>query len=210
MSTQLTLAVYAGYTLTILVILLALPDVTNRARIEFFKEGGYLENAQLVLLLASSMLASIGAARRPAWTATFRLLALCSVLGIVRELDGPLKGALPGFGWKPFAVLVLVLMAVTAWRWRAELSEELATFLCTDAFAILWSGFVVTALIAQLIGHGNFLELILEDNYDRHYKRVVEEVAEASGYILILFGMVQALIRAPQTQRAAPAPANPR
>lgn len=199
MSTRLSLALYAGYTFVILAVLVALPGMAKSSNIDFFREGGFLELVHVALPAACGVLAWMAASRRPAWGAVLRLLALVALLACIRELDGPLRGSLPVLGWRWPAAIVLATIAFAAWRWRVRLAGELAGFVRSDAFGLLWAGFVVTALLAQLVGHGEFLELILSENYDYYYKRVVEEVTETGGYLLILFGVVQTVARAPRT-----------
>jgi len=51
--------------------------------------------------------------------------------------------------------------------------------------------------------HGAFLQLVMGDDYNRDYKRVIEETLETMGYILILIGSFESVL---QLRTAVPEP----
>ena len=68
-------------------------------------------------------------------------------------------------------------------------------------FAILWAGFVVAIVFAQLVGHGPFLKELMGDDYVRDYKRVIEELGELFGYALLVMGSVESLLEVSSSRR---------
>lgn len=54
---------------------------------------------------------------------------------------------------------------------------------------------------AQLVGHGNFLQIIMGDDYVRDYKRVIEELGELFGYLLLVIGSVEFTLQMAPLQR---------
>lgn len=83
-------------------------------------------------------------------------------------------------------------MAYANWR---ELNRQIATFLSSRAFATLWAGFIVAVPVAQLLGHGPFLETLMGDDDERSYKRVIEESGELIGSILLLAGSIESMVQ---------------
>jgi len=81
----------------------------------------------------------------------------------------------------------------------------LAQFLATHSVVVLWAGFLIAVPLGQLVGHGDFLQTLMGDDYLRDYKRVLEETFEVMGYILMLAGTVEAAVelRCPSANKAA-------
>lgn len=198
MSNTKNFIVLTLYTLAYVAALFALAKIASADRQQFFMEGHGLEGIHQGLLAAVVGLSVIGAILRPAWRSIFIVLALLGLLGSIRELNNFLSDALPGLGWQAPAGLVLIALAGFTMRSRQRLGQELTTFLRTDALAMLWAGLVITALMAQQIGHGEFLEPLLGDDYRPAYKRVIEEVIESFGYLMITLGTLQSVLRAPR------------
>lgn len=65
---------------------------------------------------------------------------------------------------------------------------------------------IVAVPISQLLGHGDFLQALMGDKYDRSYKRVIEETLGLMGYILVFAGTVEAALelRAESSERLRP------
>jgi len=55
----------------------------------------------------------------------------------------------------------------------------------------MWCGFVIAVPFAQMVGHGEFLMEVMGDDYVPHYKRVIEELGELVGYIIMLVGVAE-------------------
>lgn len=192
-----TLAVaarFALYTLCILVLMLSLPLVARSTSGFLFREGGPVEWTQFALLLATCVLCLLGAASRPAFRGCFVALATAAGVAAVRELDSTLDRAIRFGGWKIPAALVLLAGAVAVYRYRASFRCGAIALLHDRFFALLWCGLVMAVPFAQLAGHGAFLELVLEDAYNRSQKRLFEELGELIGYVLVFLGAVELML----------------
>ena len=65
----------------------------------------------------------------------------------------------------------------------------------SNGFFLLWAGFIIAIPVAQLVGNGAFLQAIMNDDYSRDYRRIIEEIGELMGYGLILVGSIELAIK---------------
>ena len=184
---------YAAYTLLIFIATTSLPAVLQSGNIAAFKEGGWIERSQLLLLGATSSLYFYEAFFSAHHRAIFHFLACVSVFGMFRELDAFLDYLVPLIGWKIGFIFVFYAL-FSAYAHRKVFLQQIQVFLATHSMVILWAGFIVAIPIGQLIGHGDFLKALMGDNYDRDYKRLIEETLELLGYILVLAGTIEAIV----------------
>jgi len=77
-----------------------------------------------------------------------------------------------------------------------RVGEQFASFVGSPAFVLGWAGVMIVLPVAQLIGHGPFLEAMLGEHYRRAYKHVIEESAELIGYMMLAAAAVEAWIQA--------------
>jgi putative effector of murein hydrolase LrgA (UPF0299 family) len=183
---------YLIYTGIMLAGLAALPTVLQPDDLELFRENGPIEWLQLGAIVFAALILGAGALVEPEMRGMFGLLSCVASIAAVRELDKILDALLPG-GWQgPMAGLVL-LFSCLYYRYRKTIWVQAGSFVRTAPFGVLWAGFVITILLAQLAGHGTLLQLIMGDNYDRAYKRVIEEITEMFGYTVILLGSIEAI-----------------
>ena len=75
------------------------------------------------------------------------------------------------------------------------LLPQIAAFLRTPAFVMLWAGFVIAVPLAQLVGHAPFFRLFMDEVHVRDIKRVFEESGEFMGYLILLFGTLESLLQ---------------
>lgn len=191
---MLPVAVRFGvYSLVVLACAASLPLVAMRGGLEFFVEGGPLENTQAGILGVSAILFLWAARRAPEWKVCFWICAVCAGVAFARELDSFFGAFIPHVGWAVPGALILAVGGWPTWKNRGRLKQELPPFLSHRTFALLWAGFIIAVPFGQLLGHGNFLEMLMGADYDRYYKRAIEEIAETMGYLLILSGSVEAL-----------------
>lgn len=189
-----TLARFAGYTIVFFLLLALLPVVVRHGDIQAFKEGNEIENVQLAVLAASAALlfaAGLGSGPRPALPL---VLAGPAAVACVRELDSFLADLTRDGAWQVTAALVLAGIAAAVWKRRGTLPGELKEFAATRAFAMLWAGFIVAVPFGQMVGHGDFLKDLMGDDYNRGYKRMIEETGELAGYVILLLGSVETLL----------------
>ncbi len=190
------IARFATYTATLGGMLALLPHLTLHMDVAIFGEGGAVEWAQFGVLLLAVAGFAFGAARLPRFRQCFLLLALAAAVALVREADSPLNAVLPHVGWKLPATLVVLAAVILIWREPARLGAQMKQFASCRGLPLLWAGLVVAVLFAQLVGHGRFLQLLMKQDYVRDYKRVVEELGELFGYVLVLFGTIESLVQA--------------
>jgi vacuolar-type H+-ATPase subunit I/STV1 len=123
----------------------------------------------------------------------FTQFIVVSAIAAIREMDG-IFDRIPVIRWEIPAAGLLIFAIGYAWRHRATLGPQVDYFVRTAPFGVLWAGFIVIALIAQLVGHGRFLELVMGDDYHRDYKRVIEEITELFGYLIFLLGAIETVL----------------
>lgn len=191
---MLSVAVRFGvYSLAVLACTASLPSLGSSRGIDFFRENGTLENAQAAILAVSAALFLWAARRVPEWKVCFWICAICAAVAFARELDSVFGAIIPHVGWAVPAAVIVAVGGRPVWKNRGKLKHELPPFLSHRVFALAWAGFIVAVPFAQLLGHGDFLEMLMGDDYHRHYKRVIEEITETMGYMLILAGSIEAL-----------------
>lgn len=184
------------YTLVVAAFLSALPLLGRRdgdALPRAFLEGGSLEWTQFGLLVLAGTILVRGARADPGSRELSLLLATLIAFAAVREMDGPLDGLLPWFGWK----LGFVLLVPAVWLVRRRggaLRAQTARLVTSPACALLWAAFLVAVPVAQLLGHGAFLRALMGDAYEFAVKQAIQESAECVGYLLLVAGSVEVVL----------------
>jgi len=184
---------FAAYTLVIFIFTASLTLQAKCDNIDFFKEDGPIEWMQFSLLVVATAVFVTGSSVNSVFREIFLLLASVFAFAAVRELDRLLDEVIPWIGWK-IGFAVVVYAVVFAYKNRHKLRWQIAQFLCSPAFAVLWAGFVVAVPVAQLLGHGPFLESLMGDDYNRCYKLVIEESGELVGYIILVAGSFESVV----------------
>lgn len=184
---------YAAYTILIFAATISLPTFLEDGNIGAFKEGSWVEWFQLMLLGATSSLYFYEAFFSNPHQTIFHFLGCLSAFAAIREMDAFLDRVIPLIGWKIGFVFILYAL-FSAYAHRKSFLRQIRIFLNTHSMVILWAGFIVAVPIGQLLGHGDFLQALMGDNYDRDYKRVIEETLELMGYILVFAGSVEAAV----------------
>jgi hypothetical protein len=184
---------FALYTLVIFAFTASLQLIVQHGDIVVFEENGPIEWIQFGCLVAASSVLIAGSSVISSFRELFLLLASISAFAAVRELDSLLDKAIPWIGWKVGFVMVLYAAGV-AYSNRNKIKWQIAHFLSSPAFGVMWAAFIMAVPVAQLLGHGPFLESLLGDDYDRSYKRIIEESGEMVGYLLLLAGSIESLL----------------
>jgi len=180
------------YTLIVFGFMGSLPYWVGEGDYLIFAENAFIQRLQLALLAATSMLLFV-AARSSGTPSVCILLGLVTMMAFNRELDSFWNKIIPVFGWKAMATLFAIFGGAVAYTSRSTLKYQIKRFLDEHArsFGLFWCGFVVVVPVAQLLGHGDFLKELMGDDYIHYYKRVIEELGELSGYMLLLFGALE-------------------
>ena len=169
-----------------------------------FRENGPMEWAQAAMLAAAAVLFCFAARRQPERRTLLLFLAAGMSVAVLRELDAVWHGWIHAVPRKAPAVAGGVVLLALAWRARRRLLPQMATFLRSRGFAILWAGTVIAGLLAQLGGQGAFLEALTGVEFDRSFKRVTEETGEVFGYAVVMLGALETALARRREARAAP------
>ncbi|MBN2594660.1 MAG: hypothetical protein JXA81_14220 [Sedimentisphaerales bacterium] len=197
------LARFIIYTLSVFGFTASLPIIIEYGDIVIFSENGIIEWIQfiLVMLTASTLLLS---AKKSVYGSRelLYILSLVALFAAIRELDKTLDKSFPILGWSLPAFLCAVAAGLIYWKNQDAVIVQMNTFMDTRAFSLLWCGFIVAVPFAQLVGHGAFLKLLMGDDYISNYKRVIEELSELLGYLLIFIGSVETLLQQKEKDRS--------
>jgi len=185
---------FSVYTLLIAALSIMLPDIVRHQGVAFFYENGTIEWLQFSLLGASVLFFALGALCLPAHRRLAALLGCVAAFAATREMDRVLGRLLPVVSWK-IGGLFLVAAGWLLLRHGRVLLPQIAAFLRTPAFVMLWAGFVIAVPLAQLVGHAPFFRLFMDEVHVRDIKRVFEESGEFMGYLILLFGTLESLLQ---------------
>ncbi len=185
---------FVAYTFFIFTLTALLPYMFQHTGISLFKEGGVIEWLQFSMLACTSIIFLAGSTVLTRYSHFLISISALVAFAAVRELDMVLDNLLPFVGWK-IGFLFMVFAIGFAVINRKMVVQQVAVFIYLRAFAIFWAGFIMAVPVSQLIGHGEFLQLMMGDEYTRDYKRVIEESGEFVGYFLILVASIESLIQ---------------
>jgi hypothetical protein len=181
---------FLGFTAMVFAFILLIWWVAQSRGAELFSEGGLLEWIQFVILLATAAVFVCAGYGVRAFRELCFLLAALPCMAAVRELDADFDRWLGAFGWQlPFYVILLGA-GIYGIRMRAAIFNQLQPFIQHRAFGILWAGFIIAIPFAQMIGNSDFLRALFDEDYQRPFKRLIEECTEVIGYLIIFLGAV--------------------
>jgi len=180
------------YTLLVVCFGAILNYIAGFENTRVFKEG-VVEWLQLFLLGVSAVICLwIAGKRSLSATISPIIAAVIIIIAMLRECDRLLNCYMPVMGWKLPVICMSVLLFFLAFYKRRELFSELHRIIFRPFFPLVWAGLVVV-VYGQLIGHGQFLQPLLQMDYVRDHKRIMEECFEMLGYLLIFFGAIEFL-----------------
>jgi len=182
---------YSFYTLVITVLMFALAPIAEQGGVQAFKEAGAIEWGQLSMLLIMGLLFLRESFATQQMRELFLIFACLLIFVSIRELDFVLD-EIPGVTWKYAYVLVLYAIYVGV-KHSTAFKDQVAQLTHSRSLPLLWAGFIIAIPFAQLVGNGDFLRALVED-YSRDYKRVIEEVGELTGYLLMLLGSIEIVL----------------
>ncbi len=185
---------YALYTLGVFLVTFSMRFFGRHGYDALFHEGGVLETLQVMLLTVCALLLLSGAFVMRARRELLLVLAGPVMLVVAREMDYLLKPALPVLGWKiGYLPLLAILWRLRDARRNAAFAADMRRFVQSQPFCILWAAFLTAIPVAQLLGDGTLLQNLLADDFTRAFKRVIEELLESVGYVLLLIGCIETL-----------------
>lgn len=181
---------FSLYALGIFLVTRLLPAIASRGDVTLFLEYGVAEWLQFAMLMAATLLFALGSNSR--WCPKVCLAcAFLTGIAAVREMDSYFHSIIPSGGWGWPAGCLALVGALLLWRRRSMLYEQIGVFAGSRVCAILWCGFIIAIPFAQLVGRADFWQAIIGDDYNRQYRRVFEELAEALGYFMLLAGSIE-------------------
>jgi len=181
---------YFIFTAVIFLTILGIIALTPFYGADLFSEGSPLEWGHVIIMALAAIVFFWTVRAAPSVAAVSVLLAHLPLLAVARELDAFFKSLIPIFGWQLPFYGVFASGAVHFWRKRVRILAQLHVLCGHRAFALMWSGLMVAIPFAQLVGHGPFLESLFGADYERPMKRVIEEVSETVGYMIILMAAI--------------------
>lgn len=178
------------YTLVIISIVAALPIISGENAYDS-PEGTVIEWVQYALITSAAVLMFVAGLRLPESRGLLFFLAALAGVASIRELDMYLDIYNPYWGWQLPAIFIGALGIYAFWIHRFAFMQQLRSFVSHHSFALFWARLIIVVPFAQLVGHGEYLELVLGEDYRRSHKRLIEETGELLGYFLILFGSIE-------------------
>jgi len=179
------------YTLVMGLVAALLPHLVNLSgKGSFFAERGPVEILQVFLLFGMVANLLLHARSKPDSRELSVILAAFPLFAACRELDFLLDQLIPVIGWK-IAGLLPLGAAWFVYARRQRVLREIQSFVNTRSFSLLWSGCILVVIVAQLLGNTYLFETMMGDQYDRIYKRFIEESAELLGYIVLFCGTIE-------------------
>lgn len=181
------------YTVLLFGVLLGLTHFISPRDIIRLKENGLIEWEEFFFLISTAAVFAVGSRTDRTMRELNLLLCLTAVLAGIRELDG-FFDTLPTIRWWMPAIIVFAAGVTLAIHRRHILSQQIKCFIGQVPFGMLWAGVVIAAIIAQLVGNGQFLKSSLGEDYQRPYKLFIEEIVEWCGYYILLLGALEAVV----------------
>ncbi len=148
-------------------------------------ENSLIEYLQMAFLSLTVILFCIDSVKVPRQRGFAMLLAGFFVVLLIRELDAFLDQIAHGFWiWPAIAISVLAIRyAVIEQKTSAQ---PLVDFTHHGSFGLMLAGIVALLVFSRLFGMGDLWEAVMQENYLRVVKNLVEEGTELFAYSLIL------------------------
>lgn len=160
-------------------------------------EDGTIEKVQVFLALGTAGVLMIAAGRRPDLRTVLRLLALAALFAVVRELDGFLDSQWFKGAYKYLNAPIVLAFVVIAFKHRSDLLAELGRAGPPLSMVLMFLGFFLVVGYSQVLGQKELWQAAMGEDYLRLVKNTVEESSELVGFLMILFGAVEAALFEP-------------
>ena len=186
----LRLALYLIVTVAVFEALV-IAVLRNPVPVNLFREDGLWEWLQFVLVGVSGGMLWINGLKNETYSHTLKLCGLLALFVAVRELDHFLDVLMFAGAYKIIHGLVAAAFVYVAWTQSHDLLETLLDFAETAPFYFFVAAVLVVGY-AGIIGQAEFWAAMVEGEYNaRSIKRIVEEMAESMGYLLLFFGAIE-------------------
>lgn len=162
-----------------------------------FSENGPVEWCQFLLLLTCCGWLQAIAVRSGSRREIFRLGIFFILMVAVREMDANFDRYLFDGAWQLTVMGLIFSGLLYAWPQRRKIATQLRSLLFSCPFGLLLAGLLVLTFFAPFLGQQRFWKAALQENYIRLAARIVEESGELLGYLLLLFGCIEAFFSSP-------------
>ena len=159
----------------------------------FYDETGPVEILEIVFAL-STALVFLAAARMDRNREPCAILVVGFLFCVaIRESDYFLDELVARHAWKMLVLLTLVLVVTYIVKHFKRVVASVLDFVSQPSFGIFLSGLLVLIVFSRLFGYGDFWKELIEGNYYRVIKTIVEEGTEQMGYFLLLISSCEYL-----------------
>lgn len=168
----------------------AVPFVVVSDRETFYygsSDHSLTEWCQAVLLLFCATIFWRLAWKRAAQRGWLVLVAGLFSAMLIRELDHYFDLVAHGF-WIYPALGVTLLAVGMAVRNGSEIAPAMLDYARHHGHAYILSGLLVVLVFSRLFGSGSILNLLMAEEYQKHFKTALQEGLELLGYVLMAWG----------------------
>ncbi len=158
------------------------------------REYGPVECFQFVLALLAGGVLLAAARSGERMAAVLTIAALAAWFAAAREADRFFADLLFSDANKIVMTALAAVAALVAMKRRSRVVHELAILMETPGFQFLFVGWLVVVVYAQIIGQQELWKAVMGESYLRDAKNTLEELPELFGYLLLMFGAVEAWI----------------
>jgi len=159
----------------------------------FYDETGLVETLQAVFVLLTALL--FLAAGRLDKTREPLAVVMAGFLFclFIREFDYFLDELVARHAWKMLVLLTLVLVVTYIAKNAKRVVESILDFVSQPSFGFFMSGLLIVVVFSRLFGYGDFWKELIEGDYYRVIKTIIEEGVELMGYSLLLISSCEYL-----------------
>ncbi|MFC6672212.1 hypothetical protein ACFQDL_20670 [Marinobacterium aestuariivivens] len=150
-------------------------------------EFGAIELSQTLLLLGSTAIFWLLAARRPAGRGFYVLVAGFFSCMIIREQDALFDLIDHGFWIYPATLMALFALVLAAFQHRSIL-PAMASATGSVPFNYILAGLAILLFFSRVMGTGGLWDQVLPNGHVSLVKNSVQESLELLGYIFIFYG----------------------
>jgi len=150
-------------------------------------EYSFTELSQEALLLVVSIAFGVNACKRPEQRPFLVLSAAAFTSFLIRECDIFFDFIHHGL-WQTLVIALVFVSIIYAFKNREALLELIVNFTRTKSYTYFLVGLSIILAFSRLFGTGKLWIPIMGDDYNPHYKSVIQEGLELFGYIFIAYG----------------------
>ncbi len=152
----------------------------------FFDEIGLVEPLQAVFVMVTALLFLITGRLDKTREPLAVVMAGFLFCLFIREFDYFLEELVARHVWKMLGFLTLAFVVTYVAKNAKRVVESILDFVSQPSFGFFISGLPVVIVFSRLFGYGDFWKELIEGDYCRVIKTIIEEGTELLGYTLLL------------------------